>query len=294
MVTLTWPVSEYKIPTRYIPPEMYSLRKGCTFPVAYDATGQGQHKSQACDIYIYLFLQDFLGKSDPYLEIQRPTPDGSWQIVHRTEVLHCSAPFTVKGLWKIRNSVMTHFFLSLYRGREGDLMGRGGMCMHTHTHTHTEKAFNTRPHTQTHTHTHTHTYTHTHTHTHTHLKAFNTRPHTQTHTHTHTHTHTYIHTHTHTHTPESMCTQSKDTADQLANLTEVWTMCFCVFCDLFCGLAYISWFLFVLDIPVFLSYIDKLVIVQFTDWLLVDSVIGWLVDYLVDFFICWSCFILLI
>ena len=49
-------------------------------------------------IYIYLFLQDFLGKSDPYLEIQRPTPDGSWQIVHRTEVLHCSAPFTVKGL----------------------------------------------------------------------------------------------------------------------------------------------------------------------------------------------------
>ena len=55
-VTLTWPVSECKIPTRYIPPEMYSLRKGCTFPVAYDATGQGQHKTQACDIYIYLFI----------------------------------------------------------------------------------------------------------------------------------------------------------------------------------------------------------------------------------------------
>ncbi|KAK7504633.1 hypothetical protein BaRGS_00004119 [Batillaria attramentaria] len=31
--------------------------------------------------------KDFLGKSDPYLELQRPTPDGSWQIIHRTEVV---------------------------------------------------------------------------------------------------------------------------------------------------------------------------------------------------------------
>ena len=30
--------------------------------------------------------QDFLGKSDPYLEILRATSDGSWQVVHRTEV----------------------------------------------------------------------------------------------------------------------------------------------------------------------------------------------------------------
>ncbi|XP_035827154.1 copine-3 isoform X2 [Aplysia californica] len=31
--------------------------------------------------------KDFLGKSDPYLEIQRATPDGRWQVVHRTEVI---------------------------------------------------------------------------------------------------------------------------------------------------------------------------------------------------------------
>ncbi|GFN97507.1 copine-3 [Plakobranchus ocellatus] len=31
--------------------------------------------------------KDFMGKSDPYLEIQKPTIDGSWQIVHRTEVV---------------------------------------------------------------------------------------------------------------------------------------------------------------------------------------------------------------
>ncbi|XP_060567212.1 copine-3-like [Ruditapes philippinarum] len=31
--------------------------------------------------------KDFLGKSDPYLEILRGNPDGSWQVVHRTEVV---------------------------------------------------------------------------------------------------------------------------------------------------------------------------------------------------------------
>ncbi|KAL8612435.1 hypothetical protein ACOMHN_008420 [Nucella lapillus] len=31
--------------------------------------------------------KDFLGKSDPYLEVLRMTPDGSWQMVHRTEVV---------------------------------------------------------------------------------------------------------------------------------------------------------------------------------------------------------------
>ncbi|KAK3756230.1 hypothetical protein RRG08_035292 [Elysia crispata] len=30
--------------------------------------------------------EDFFGKSDPYLEIMRATQDGSWQVVHRTEV----------------------------------------------------------------------------------------------------------------------------------------------------------------------------------------------------------------
>ncbi|KAK7114316.1 hypothetical protein V1264_000394 [Littorina saxatilis] len=31
--------------------------------------------------------KDFLGKSDPFLEVQRATSDGSWQVVHRTEVV---------------------------------------------------------------------------------------------------------------------------------------------------------------------------------------------------------------
>ncbi|KAI8790172.1 copine-3 [Biomphalaria glabrata] len=31
--------------------------------------------------------KDFFGKSDPYLEIQRASADGSWQVVHRTEVV---------------------------------------------------------------------------------------------------------------------------------------------------------------------------------------------------------------
>ncbi|BFZ19711.1 hypothetical protein BsWGS_22750 [Bradybaena similaris] len=30
--------------------------------------------------------KDFMGKSDPYLEIQKPTLDGNWQVVQRTEV----------------------------------------------------------------------------------------------------------------------------------------------------------------------------------------------------------------
>jgi hypothetical protein len=29
--------------------------------------------------------KDFLGKSDPYLEVLKATSDGSWQVVHRTE-----------------------------------------------------------------------------------------------------------------------------------------------------------------------------------------------------------------
>ncbi|WAR12869.1 CPNE3-like protein, partial [Mya arenaria] len=31
--------------------------------------------------------KDFLGKSDPYLEILKRTSDGGWQVVHRTEVV---------------------------------------------------------------------------------------------------------------------------------------------------------------------------------------------------------------
>ncbi|XP_053401180.1 copine-3-like isoform X3 [Mercenaria mercenaria] len=44
--------------------------------------------------------KDFLGKSDPYLEILRGNPDGSWQVVHRTEVVKNNLnphwrPFTI-------------------------------------------------------------------------------------------------------------------------------------------------------------------------------------------------------
>ena len=34
----------------------------------------------------FSILQDFLGKSDPYLEFQKQNPDGSFSVVHRTMV----------------------------------------------------------------------------------------------------------------------------------------------------------------------------------------------------------------
>ena len=37
-------------------------------------------------ILAYPFIQDFLGKSDPYLEFAKQNPDGSFSPVHRTEV----------------------------------------------------------------------------------------------------------------------------------------------------------------------------------------------------------------
>ncbi len=36
-------------------------------------------------VYVLLF-QDFMGKSDPYLEFMRQASNGQWQVVHRTEV----------------------------------------------------------------------------------------------------------------------------------------------------------------------------------------------------------------
>ena len=37
-------------------------------------------------ILAHPFVQDFLGKSDPYLEFAKQNPDGSFSPVHRTEV----------------------------------------------------------------------------------------------------------------------------------------------------------------------------------------------------------------
>jgi len=34
----------------------------------------------------FVFIQDFLGKSDPYLELARSKEDGTFVVVHRTEV----------------------------------------------------------------------------------------------------------------------------------------------------------------------------------------------------------------
>ncbi len=33
-------------------------------------------------------VQDFFGKSDPYLEFHKQGEDGKWMLVHRTEVSH--------------------------------------------------------------------------------------------------------------------------------------------------------------------------------------------------------------
>lgn len=33
-------------------------------------------------------MQDFFGKSDPYLEFHKQGEDGKWMLVHRTEVSH--------------------------------------------------------------------------------------------------------------------------------------------------------------------------------------------------------------
>ena len=39
-------------------------------------------------IISYIFIQDFLGKSDPYLELARSKEDGTFVVLHRTEVIN--------------------------------------------------------------------------------------------------------------------------------------------------------------------------------------------------------------
>jgi len=41
------------------------------------------------------FIQDFLGKSDPYLELARSKEDGTFVVVHRTEVRNTEIFFTM-------------------------------------------------------------------------------------------------------------------------------------------------------------------------------------------------------
>ena len=42
------------------------------------------HASGLC---VCVYVQDFLGKSDPYLEFAKQNTDGTFTIVHRTQVL---------------------------------------------------------------------------------------------------------------------------------------------------------------------------------------------------------------
>jgi hypothetical protein len=55
------------------------------------------------------FFKDFLGKSDPYLEFSRQTPDGAWQVVHRTEV----RSFMLSD--RFRGSAFMNYFLQVIK-----------------------------------------------------------------------------------------------------------------------------------------------------------------------------------
>lgn len=48
-------------------------------------------------------MQDFFGKSDPYLEFHKQGEDGKWMLVHRTEVSNLSLLSTMN--WHYQNYV---------------------------------------------------------------------------------------------------------------------------------------------------------------------------------------------
>ena len=55
------------------------------------------------------FLQDFLGKSDPYLQFSRQMPDGRLQVVHRTEVVNMMSAIKV-NTWLLARHQRISFF----------------------------------------------------------------------------------------------------------------------------------------------------------------------------------------
>ena len=60
--------------------------------------------------YYYFFSQDFLGKSDPYLELARSKEDGTFVVVHRTEV--CLKYYVMKSYNKKKYTFLcTNFSL---------------------------------------------------------------------------------------------------------------------------------------------------------------------------------------
>ena len=70
-----------------------------------------------CTNYFF-FSQDFLGKSDPYLELARSKEDGTFVVVHRTEV--CLKYYVMKSYNKKKctflctNFSLVNFYLILY------------------------------------------------------------------------------------------------------------------------------------------------------------------------------------
>jgi len=56
--------------------------QSCSIPI-FACDGKFSIDNNVC----CCFLQDFLGKSDPYLEILKGNSDGSWSVIHRTEVI---------------------------------------------------------------------------------------------------------------------------------------------------------------------------------------------------------------
>ena len=57
---------------------------------------------------LLLLLQDTFGKSDPFLEFSRTMPDGSWMVVHRTEVCthtitpYCRLHVIIRGFLQVK------------------------------------------------------------------------------------------------------------------------------------------------------------------------------------------------
>jgi len=68
----------------------------------------------------HLDKKDFLGKSDPYLEISKEGPDGSWVLIHRTEVIKQNldpiwAPFELpQASLMTNNNINTKLLFSVF------------------------------------------------------------------------------------------------------------------------------------------------------------------------------------
>lgn len=82
-----------------------TTKKGDSIP-GCGITITAEELKEGCEVMMMKFgakkleNKDFMGKSDPFLEISRAQPNGTWQVVHRTEVIKNDLspewrPFTV-------------------------------------------------------------------------------------------------------------------------------------------------------------------------------------------------------